>query len=278
MRTGSDTLSRLLMPDEPPPVLLERPDGASFVLLIADHAGNRVPRSLQGLGLSDADRRRHIAYDIGILGVSLVVSKLLDATLIHQPYSRLVIDCNRHPQYHDAFLDWSDGTPVPGNRGLSVTAAAQRIVEIFMPYHNAIATWLDRRAVAGRPTAIVAMHSFTPYHSALPEPRPWGISVLFNRDRAIADRLIPSLRAHTHHLVGVNQPYVADELTDFGILEHGERRGVPSVELEIRQDLITTEADQQYWGEMLAPLIHNATHAVLSAEPSHRALVASRGI
>ena len=264
-------LPRLLAADEPQPFAIDRPEGSSPVLLIVDHGGSRVPRSLGGLGLAPEALERHIAYDIGALGVSRTLSRLLDATLIHQPYSRLVIDCNRHPKHAEAFVEASDGTAVPGNRGLSVPEAAARIVEIFMPYHHAIAAWLDRRAAAGRPAAIVAMHSFTPRHGALPAPRPWGVSVLFNADRAIADRLVPALERSVPHPVGINEPYVVDEFSDYAIPEHGERRGVPSVEIEIRQDLIGTEAEQQSWGELLAPLIDGAVRDVLARPPFRRA-------
>src|SRR5436189_2457138 len=154
--------NRLIAPDEPAPTAIEQANGANPMLLIADHAGNLVPRSLQQLGLPQSELDRHIGFDIGILGVCRGLSGILGATLIHQRYSRLLIDCNRHPQYESAFASVSDQTPVPGNEGLTVADAARRITEIFMPYHAAIARELDRRENANRPTALIAMHSFTP--------------------------------------------------------------------------------------------------------------------
>ena len=56
--------------------------------------------SRAGCTISDwreADLARHIAWDIGIAGVGRQLADRLDACLIMQPYSRLVIDCNRPP-------------------------------------------------------------------------------------------------------------------------------------------------------------------------------------
>jgi predicted N-formylglutamate amidohydrolase len=260
-------LPALLHHSDAPAVAIERPSAASPIMLIADHAGGAVPRSLNGLGLSKADLARHIAIDIGVLGVSQQLSASLDATLIHQRYSRLVIDCNRHPQHESAFAAVSDGVRVPGNERISFEDAARRIVEIFMPYHAAITSQLDRRVEAGRPVALVAMHSFTPRHTVLTAARPWPISVLFNRDRAIADRLVALLAAEGLH-VGVNEPYTVDEVSDFAIPVHGEARGIPSVEIEIRQDQIATPEAQLRWAALLGPLLERAVFDVLGLTPA----------
>ena len=61
-------LGRLIATDEPVPTVIERAHATSPMLLIADHAGNLVPRSLQQLGLPQAELDRHIGIDIGILG------------------------------------------------------------------------------------------------------------------------------------------------------------------------------------------------------------------
>ena len=87
----------LLAPDEPAAVIDYRSDGASPFLLVCDHAGRRIPRRLHNLGLGEAELARHIAWDIGIAGVGRLLADRLDACLVMQPYSRLVIDCNRPP-------------------------------------------------------------------------------------------------------------------------------------------------------------------------------------
>lgn len=88
---------KLLQAGDPPPVTVIRPDGTSPFLLVCDHAGNRIPQKLGTLGVSETDRRRHIAWDVGAAEMANLASELLDAPLVLQTYSRLVIDCNRDP-------------------------------------------------------------------------------------------------------------------------------------------------------------------------------------
>ena len=65
---------------------------------------------------------RHIAWDIGIAGVAEQMSKHLDAHLIVQRYSRLVIDCNRPPGVPSSIPERSEDTVVPGNLALDPAA------------------------------------------------------------------------------------------------------------------------------------------------------------
>ncbi len=87
----------LLGPDEVPPVLEQNAAGASPFLFTCDHYGRLLPRALGDLGVSEEELTRHIAWDIGIAGVAEQVAHALDAHLVAQLYSRLVIDCNRPP-------------------------------------------------------------------------------------------------------------------------------------------------------------------------------------
>src|SRR5712691_6943643 len=86
---------------------------------------------------STRETERHIAWDIGIAGVGRRLSRLLDAALILQTYSRLVIDCNRDPDVPSSIPEISESTEIPGNRGLGEAARAARVETIFRPYHNA---------------------------------------------------------------------------------------------------------------------------------------------
>src|SRR5215218_2626520 len=90
-------MQSLLEPDETHPVLVDRAEAPSPFFLAVDHAGAIIPRRLGTLGLPESELQRHIAWDVGILGVTRRLSEALDATLVAQLYSRLVIDCNRDP-------------------------------------------------------------------------------------------------------------------------------------------------------------------------------------
>ena len=167
---------------------------------------------------------RHIAWDIGIGAVSRLVADALDATLIAQNYSRLVIDCNRRPGSETSVPEISEFTAVPGNMRLSEDQKAARVRAIFRPYHDRIETELDRRRRAGRPVVLIAMHSFTPVFKGV--VRPWHAGVLYNRDPRFADLLGALLKREEGLVIGDNEPYSVTDASDYTIPVHGERRGL----------------------------------------------------
>lgn len=244
----------LLAPDEPPAVAEYNATGASSFLLVCDHAGRRIPRALHDLGVTEADLKRHIAWDIGIEGVARRLAKLLDAHLIMQIYSRLVIDCNRPPGSPTSIAPLSDGTVIPGNENVSLEDAAVRVREIFAPYHQAIERHLEARK--NRPTFLISLHSFTPVYGGV--KRPWQAGVLYNRVSTLAHALRDLLAAPGDLTVGDNEPYSVDDDTDYTIPVHGERRGLAHVAIEIRQDLIADDAGQEYWANRLADVLLKA--------------------
>ena len=140
----------LLAVDEPAPVTVCNIDGKSPFLLVADHAGNAMPCALRRLGLAKAECERHIAWDIGIAGLGRLLADALDAALIQQNYSRLVIDCNRPPGTPTSIPEIGEHTSVPGNVSLSEASRAARAREIFWPYHERIEAELNRRQQAGQ--------------------------------------------------------------------------------------------------------------------------------
>lgn len=253
-------MTPLLAADEPQPVIHERPDAGSAFFITCDHAGNRIPRSLGDLGVSATDRARHIAWDIGALGVARELALLLDAELVGQRYSRLVIDCNRPADSDELCTSRSEATEVPANRGLAQAAIDARRIALYQPYHDTIRALLDARAAARRATLYVAIHSFTPVYAG--RARPWQVGVLSGQDRRLAEPLIEFLRSHGDFCVGDNEPYRVDE-KDMGIPAHALSRGLPNVLFEIRQDLITHESGQRAWAQRLAASLRHA-HALLN--------------
>ena len=245
----------LLGQEDADPVGHERAAGTSDFLIICDHAGNLMPNSLGSYGLSASDFERHLAYDIGALEVSRLLSDTLDAELLYQRYSRILIDCNRPPHSPAAFVTSMDGVHIARNERLDLPQIASRIAEIFLPYHARMETVITQRLSAGRPPVVVSVHSFTPDHSDYPGARPWHVGVLFNRDSRFALAVIAALEAEGDLVVGVNQPYGIDDDGDYAIPVHCERLGLLHVELEIRQDLISDRKGQKDWGERLSRVL-----------------------
>ena len=232
---------------------------SSPFLLLGDHAGKIIPRALGRLGLTDAQLDLHIALDIGIQGLGAELSALLDATFIHQRYSRLVIDCNRQPGSQGAILAVSDGVKIPGNADLSPEAVQARVAEIYQPYQDEIARTLEERA--RQPTVLVALHSFTP--SMQGDDRPWRLGVLHRHDSAFSTAVLALMRAELGDAVGDNQPYAMDG-TDNTIPLHADPRGLDYLELEVRQDLLATPDAQRILARWLAPQLLAALKAAAS--------------
>jgi predicted N-formylglutamate amidohydrolase len=252
----SEEPENLLAADEPAPVAADNGNGKSPFLLVADHAGNAIPRVLGRLGIAEAECVRHIAWDIGIAGLGRLLADALDAPFIGQNYSRLVIDCNRPPGTLTSIPEISEHTLIPGNVGLSEANRAARARGIFWPYHQRIEAELDRRRQAGREVVLISLHSFTPVFKGV--ARPWHAAVLYNRDPRLAHRLKALLNAEQEFTVGDNAPYAVTDATDYTIPVHAERRRLDHVLIEIRQDLIADENGQRAWSERLARLLPQA--------------------
>ena len=246
----------LLGQDEPAPVSIRRETGSSALLLVCDHAGRRIPARLGSLGLSEPDLLRHIAWDIGIAAVSRLVSDTLDATLVEQSYSRLVIDCNRPPDAPSSIPTTSEATPIPGNASLTAEDRQARREAIFAPYHAAIEALVESRRAAGRETALIAMHSFTPVYLGI--ARPWHIGTLYGRDARLAASLRNALAEEPGLVVGDNEPYSVSEGSDCTIPVHGERNALIHVGIEIRQDLISSPEGQAEWANRLSAALPRA--------------------
>ena len=241
------------------------PDGASEILLLCDHASNRVPPETCGgsLGLPEAEMARHIAYDLGARGVTLELARLLDAPALLSRFSRLVIDPNRGEDDPTLVMRLYDGTIIPANRHLAPAEIRRRLVSYHRPYHEAIDAEIERRLAAGARPALIAIHSYTPQLKGR-APRPWQVGVLWHHDGRLAEPLLARLRAGGDLCVGDNQPY-SGQLEGDTMSRHGTGRQLRHVLIELRHDMISTPDQQRLWAERLAPILAEVV-AASSAE------------
>jgi predicted N-formylglutamate amidohydrolase len=242
--------SLLFGPEDVPPVGEHSDQGRSPFLLTCDHYGRLIPKVLGDLGLPESELKRHIGWDIGIAGVAEQLSGDLDAHLIVQRYSRLVIDCNRPPHVASSIPLISEATTIPGNEGITREAAELRRAQIFDPYHRRIDAIIDARRQRHMPTILVSLHSFTPVYAGI--ARPWHIGTLYQRDTMLPPLLLQLLRAEPDLVVGDNEPYAVSDETDYTIPVHAEARGLMNTGIEIRQDLISDQAGEKTWADRLA--------------------------
>lgn len=250
----------LLRPGEPPPFELFNESAGGRLLLVCDHASNRVPECLENLGLSDAELARHIGWDIGAADVTRYLSDRLGAPAVLAGYSRLAIDCNRALGHPELILDESDHTPVPGNARLGAAQRQARIDALFRPYHAAVDEQVARlRELCGAEEVpvVISIHSFTPVFDGI--ERPWQIGVLWNDDPRLAVPLIARLREDKDLVVGDNEPYSARG-DGFGhtLERHGDEGGLANALIEIRQDLIDTHHGARAWAERLAGVLRES--------------------
>jgi len=246
----------LLTADEPLPFEFAGLEGGAPALLICDHAARYLPRALGNLALDHADLARHIAWDIGIADVTRDLSRRLAAPAVLSHFSRLAIDPNRHLRSAGSIPEVTDNTTVPGNLNLEFGQRLARVESLFKPYHAAVARMIEALVASGRPPSLIFMHSFTPVMDGV--ERPWEIGILWDRDGRLPLPLIDRLRA-MGIAVGDNEPYSGSSTEDYSLHAHGQARGLPSVLVEIRQDLIDTHAGAEIWSrklqEALAPLL-----------------------
>lgn len=246
-------MGALLDADEPHPVVALRTESSSPLVFLCDHAGRRLPRALGDLGVPAGELERHIAYDIGVWPVAQQLAAAFDAPLVAQSYSRLAIDCNRPTHVAQSIPEFSELTEIPGNVALSAAQRQARIDGLFRPYHDRIESLLDARAARGLTTVLIAMHSFTPVYMGV--SRPWTLGLLYNNDARLAGSLLDLLSRDSAHHIGDKLPYAVDELSDYSLPVHGERRGLPHVGFEIRQDLLGDAQAQAGWAVWLETML-----------------------
>ena len=237
---------------DPAPYQCLNADGKSRFVFISEHAGNLVPASLDNLGLSAHDLEDHIGWDLHIRAVGERLSQLLDAPYFCQAYSRLVIDCNRPPGNAQSILAVSDNRRIPGNEGLTDADVKARQDEIFHSFHGAVEAYLDERAARGEKRILISLHSFTPAMKSGGDDRPWQITFQYGRDPSLSKKLIALMETDPSTRVGDNVPYPVSDDTQYGIPLHGERRGLPHTMIELRHDVIASEASKDLWAQKIA--------------------------
>lgn len=224
---------------------------AGFVLF-CDHAANELPPGYGTLGLPESELARHIGYDIGAAGITREIARSLGLPAIMSHYSRLLIDLNRGSDDPTLIMRISDGAVVPGNRHIDQAEREKRTALYYKPYHRAASALIDQCIAAGVPPAILSIHTYTPAWKGV--PRPWHASVLWDKDPRLALALLDGLRADGSLIVGDNEPYTG-RLKGDSMWTHGTTRGLAHAIVEVRQDLVVTEAGQSEWGGRLARII-----------------------
>ena len=229
---------------------------APGLIVLCDHASNHIPEDYANLGLPPGDLQRHIAWDIGAAGVARRLAAMLGAPAVLSRFSRLLADPNRGLDDPTLIMRLSDGTIIPGNAQVDAAERQRRIERFWRPYDDAVSGLIDRFTRAGVGPALISIHSFTPAWRGV--RRPWHAGLLYDpRDPRFSLAVKQALERDPELVVGDNQPYsggLSGDMMD----RQGFRRRLDHALIEVRQDLVDTEAGQEEWAARIAKAVRHA--------------------
>lgn len=211
-----------------------REASVSPYLLVAEHAGNRVPAPWRGLGLAPAFLDTHFAFDIGVDALTRRLSEELDAAAVIGHYSRLFIDYNRPPNEWDFARPDLGGIPVPGNVDLHSSDRAMRMRVAWQPLESAI-----NELSVGR-SALVSVHSFTPVMSG--QRREVDIGILWREPGPFTEAVLEEMFVEGEKAgfrIGDNEPYDWRGVTAYTLVRHGLEMGRPCLYLEVCNEVLS---------------------------------------
>lgn len=233
--------------------VIENEAALGRIILVCEHASNAIPAEWGDLGLTDAQRLAHIAWDPGALDLARGLSRRLDAALIHAPVSRLIYDCNRAPDMPGAMPARSEVHDIPGNAALSFEERLHRTRAVYLPFHDALHGLVMRRVALGLRPVIITVHSFTPVYFGKLRRVEFGI--IHDADPTLAQAIHRAAK-YTDLVAEVNQPYSAADDVTHTLRVIATPYGLPNAMLELRNDLIATAKAADAMAETLAPVLN----------------------
>lgn len=242
------------------------------LVLVAEHAGAALP-SAPNLGIPEALLTSHWGTDIGVGPLARGLAERLRCALVHGVLTRLAVDLNRSPVSPDLFRAEAGGLPIPGNRGLTPTAVADRIARWYDPYHVAVDRAIEalgatpvggtpRRArgsePAGQPRSpgLISLHSFTPILAPRPGEgvRAYDVGVLYDRYPGMAQAARDAFR-RAGLRTELNRPYSGERGFMFSASTHGKRYDIPYFEVEVNNLLLRKPVEVGHLADLLADII-----------------------
>ncbi len=248
------------MTDGPFAPVIEGADSPGRIVLVCEHASNHIPAAWGDLGLTADQRRAHIAWDPGALGLARGLAQRLDAALIHAPVSRLVYDCNRAPDMPGAMPARSEIHDIPGNANITPAERARRTAAVYLPFHDGLHALLMQRMALGLRPVVITIHSFTPIYFG--QPRAVEFGIIHDADPTLATSILSGAQAAGHLQSALNEPYSAKDDVTHTLRLHATPYGLPNAMLEIRNDLIATAQAEQAMADHLAPILAAAVGAL----------------
>ena len=228
------------------------------VLLLCEHAENKVPEEFGDLGVSDPNiLKGHWAYDPPMKKITMLLAEKLGATTILGNYTRLIIDLNRRLDDTDLIAEHYFGYNIPVNTNLNDLERQTRITSYYEPYHAQVKLQLERLKSLGKTPFIFSLHSFTESPGENMPKRPWDIGLLYNEHEKAAhffsDYLEPN---HPEYMVGHNEPYNLKVMKSSSVYTHGDLNNLPNLLIELKNEAFD-RGDQTHeeWADIFANII-----------------------
>jgi len=239
-------------------IINESADGP--LVLVCEHASNRIPAVFNHLGISNTAQQSHAGWDIGALALATELSDKLSSPLVASTVSRLIYDCNRAPESETAIVPRSETEDIPGNQNLSEEQRLGRVEAVYLPFSHALSDLLDRRHARNISTCLVTVHSFTPvFHGQV---RSVELGVLHDNDTLLADLILKIATKHTTLAVARNEPYGPSDDVTHTLQKHAMPRNMANVMLEIRNDLLLESESIRNISDALSQLLTEAVNEV----------------
>lgn len=244
------------------PGQVENASAIGRIIFVCEHASNDFPPQFGSLGLSEAQKTAHIAWDPGALGLARGLARRMDGLLIAAPVSRLIYDCNRPPDSPGSTAARSEQHEIPGNSGLSAAERLARTEAVYQPFHDSLRRQILRRLVLGPAPVIVTIHSFTRFFHGRERAVEFG--VIHDADPSLAQAVLRAAR-DLPLVTRLNEPYSAANEVTHTLRLHAMPYGLTNVMLEVRNDLIASPSDQERLADSLAAVL---TEALDSLDPT----------
>ncbi len=243
-------------------VIVHNANGRHRVVLVCEHASAFMPKRFNNLGLSNEAVVSHIAWDPGAAVTARFLSEYLDAVLVEGAVSRLLYDCNRPPASPGAMTERSEIYDIPGNKALTVEQRQQRIDAFYTPFTDTLAEVLDNHHSE---PVLVTVHSFTPVYNGV--PRNLDIGMLHDTDARLANAVLGVAQGDIVNAYNIqrNEPYGPEDGVTHTLQLHGINNNLHNLMIEIRNSLITTDAECKKMAQHLGRWITDALNQLNAA-------------
>jgi predicted N-formylglutamate amidohydrolase len=210
------------------------------LVVTCEHASRRVPAPLTTSADDDRWLGTHWGWDIGAAQLTRELVRRKACCAVLARFSRLVCDANRAVDDATFIRRDIEGAPLSFNEALDDAEVARRVATYHDAYHDLVDQCLGERVARGGDVVLFSIHSYTPVFDG--RRREMEMGVLFDRFEPIAMRFAGHL-TDQGFVTALNEPYSGKDGMMYAMSLHGQRHGVIYLELEVRQDLLSTPAD-----------------------------------